>query len=130
MNTRWRNHTDHRSETKTVRQALQALGINAKITHGKGTAWGWLEINIGKLDEWPHNHAPQSYCPDNCPHWLIASSLRHIVLDTVKRTTGRHGDYNGEINILTQDHWNRKEKRTEPIPQDKERIEKLIAERA
>lgn len=38
---------NHREETKAVKKAIADAGIDAKVTHGKGTAWGWLHINIG-----------------------------------------------------------------------------------
>ncbi|HUW68552.1 MAG TPA: hypothetical protein VMW20_11025, partial [Candidatus Nanoarchaeia archaeon] len=43
----WRNFPDHKSETKAVKEALKKAGIEAEVKHGRGNAWGWLEINIG-----------------------------------------------------------------------------------
>jgi hypothetical protein len=43
----WRKFPDHKSEIKAVKEALRKAGIEAEVGHGRGTAWGWLEINIG-----------------------------------------------------------------------------------
>jgi hypothetical protein len=42
----WRKFPEHKSETKAVKEALKKAGIEAEVKHGRGTAWGWLEINI------------------------------------------------------------------------------------
>jgi len=44
MRTTWRNHESHRAESNAVRRALRKAGIKAKVGHGTGTAWAWLEI--------------------------------------------------------------------------------------
>ena len=38
---------DHKSETQAMKEALKKAWIEAEVKHGRGTAWGWLEINIG-----------------------------------------------------------------------------------
>lgn len=43
---------DYKSETKAVKEALKKAGIEAKVKHGRGTAWGWLEINMGDPGLW------------------------------------------------------------------------------
>jgi hypothetical protein len=78
----WRRHKSHREETKAVKQALAQAGIRVKqVSHGRGTAWSWLEINLGA----------------KAPRELQEKALR-IAQDV----TGRHGEYHGEILILTQ----------------------------
>jgi len=79
----WRKHSTHSQETRAVKRALATVGIPAKVSHGKGTAWAWLEINLG----------------------LGARENRELqagVLAIAKDITGRTGDYNGEILILAQ----------------------------
>ncbi|MFA5176633.1 MAG: hypothetical protein WC440_00610 [Candidatus Omnitrophota bacterium] len=92
----WRNFDTHREETKAVKAALNAAGINCVVKHRTGTAWGWLEINIGKDAD---------------------AELRKKTLDIALEATGRHGDYNGEILILTQDHWDQERGQSIPIIQ-------------
>jgi hypothetical protein len=62
-------------ETKIVKNALKAAGIDASVKHGTGTAWGWLEIELNSGSYWRHNEA----------------------LRIAMRATGRHGDYDGRI---------------------------------
>jgi len=66
-----------REETKAVKDALKAAGINARVTHGTGTAWGWLEIHI----ERGMGHAYAG------------------IIKTAQTVTGRHGEHDGNINI-------------------------------
>lgn len=78
----WRNHKTHREETKTVKDALIEAGFtNVRVKHGTGTAWGWLDIHCdAKLG--------QSWQDKRVEAIRIAESV-----------TGRHGDYDGEINV-------------------------------
>jgi len=78
----WRNQKTHRDETKAVKDALLKAGFtNVRVGHGRGTAWGWLEISC---DAKPG----QSY-----------QDKRTEVIRLAKAVTGRHGDYDGEILI-------------------------------
>jgi hypothetical protein len=78
----WRNHKTHREETKAVKDALIQAGFtNVKVGHGTGTAWGWLIIHCD-------NKPGQSY-----------EAKRLEVLGIAKAVTGRHGDYDGDINV-------------------------------
>ena len=79
----WRKHKTHAEETKAVQQALGKAGIPAKVGHGRGTGWGWLEINLG-------------------PQARGKRDLQDKALHIAKDTTGRSGEYDGEILILTQ----------------------------
>ncbi len=82
MSMTWRKHKTHREETKAVKDALLKAGFtNVKVGHGTGTAWGWLKIYC---DAKPG----QSY-----------QDKRLEVLRIAKAVTGRHGDYDGEINV-------------------------------
>jgi hypothetical protein len=77
---------NHREESKTVKDALSAAGIKARVGHGKGTAWNWLHIKID--------------LPENCSEnywrelWPIAEKIAQAV-------TGRRGEYGGEINLYS-----------------------------
>jgi hypothetical protein len=78
----WRNHKSHRDETKAVKEALLKAGYNhVRVNHGTGTTWGWLIIHCD-------DKSGQSY-----------QDKRIEVLRTAKEVTGRHGDYDGEINV-------------------------------
>lgn len=87
----WRNQDSHKEETKAVKKALADAGIKAKVTHGRGTAWGWLHINIGSPKE-----------RNGEPFDEEEQALHRKVLKIAQETTGRHGEYDGEIVILAQ----------------------------
>lgn len=96
----WRNHKTHREETKAVKQALARRGIKAKVGHGKGTGWAWLEINLGD----PKHR--NGLIIDQFGLGRYTKKERHFqdkVLLIAQEITGRHGDYSGEILILSQD---------------------------
>lgn len=127
----WRKHETHKEETKAVKQALTKAGIKATVGHGRGTAWGWLEINIGK-DTGKHKYLvdgqtkeltrEEAYtlmtdlgvhkgdeettllrtCLANCPRCKTRDTLRQQTEQIVASVTGRHGDYGGEVLILAQ----------------------------
>ena len=89
----WRKQKTHREEVTAVKRALREAGIPfVSVRHGTGTAWAWLEINIG---------------PDpNLKNWQFSEEWRKRIDQTLRiaqEVTGRHGDYDGEINILTQE---------------------------
>ena len=78
----WRNHINHREETKAVKDALARAGFtNVRVGHGTGTAWAWLKI---RCDAKPG----QSY-----------QEKRVEAIRIAKDVTGRHGEYDGEINV-------------------------------
>jgi hypothetical protein len=68
---------NRREESLTVRNALSADGIKSKVNHGTGTAWGWLEIHVER--GMGHSHEG--------------------IIKRVQEVTGRHGEYDGNINI-------------------------------
>ena len=96
----WRKHDSHKEETAAVKKALADAGIKAKVSHGRGTAWGWLHINLGdpkkrnglKIAESGHGH---EYTEEEL-------ELHRKVLKIARETTGRHGEYDGEIMITAQ----------------------------
>ena len=106
--TGWRKHDSHRAEVTAVKRALLLAGINARVGHGRGTAWGWLEINIGAGQQWGEhvNIDPERPgCAASCNRCRQLQAMRILALKIAQAVTGRHGDYSGEINIFTQDHW-------------------------
>jgi len=105
-------------ETKAVKAALARAGINARVGHGKGTAWGWLHINIGAGQDFgEHDKCDQQQaCRIDCPRCVGIRSMRSRTLRIAREVTGRSGDYDGRINVLTQDHWT-DATGSQPIPQ-------------
>ena len=74
---------NRREETKTVKKALQANGYdNVRVGHGSGTARFWLYITIPQ-DAW---------------------TQRQDVIGIAQHVTGRHGEYDGNINIYTDNN--------------------------
>ena len=86
----WRNHSTHREETRAVKAALAEAGIDAKVRHGTGTAWAWLEINIGKDPNINGNLTEEWWDRQLVALWIAQD------------VTGRHGDNHGEIIVLAQ----------------------------
>jgi hypothetical protein len=113
----WRNHETHKEETKAVKAALKEAGIKAKVKHGTGTAWAWLEINTGGFNEQPDNKRYNAMC-------VINNEVRQIV----RAVTGRTGQHDGEILLLNQSTWNHRRRCHEEIVQDPEVLEKLLKE--
>ena len=94
----WRNQTNHREETKAVKKALADAGIDAKVTHGKGTAWGWLHINLGD----PKQRNGFKTAPFEYQYSEEELMLHRNVLKIAREITGRYGEYDGEIVITAQ----------------------------
>lgn len=101
--------TDRRTETKAVKNALATVGIKARVDHGKGTAWGWLHIYVGS-NPYPHlcarngdRHFGDSCCnPEDCLACQWYKTIPKQALTSAIEVTGRSGEYDGRINILTQ----------------------------
>jgi len=74
--TRRTEMTERILETKTVKEALKEAGIDCKVKHGKGTSYAWLYIFIDR----------------NTDH--------DTVLNIAQKATGRHGEYDGGINVF------------------------------
>lgn len=94
----WRKQDSHKEETKAVKNALANAGIKARVTHGRGTAWGWLHINIG--DPKQRNGLKQE--PFGRQYTEEELELHKKVMKIAQDTTGRHGEYDGEIIIIAQ----------------------------
>ena len=78
----WRNFKTNAEETKAVKKALAKIGQSkAKVTHGRGTASGWLKVFIPKQpgDYFAHLAYFQKY---------------------LMEVTGRSGEYDGRIQIV------------------------------
>ena len=103
----WRKHKTHREETQAIKKALEKAGIKAKVGHDTGTAWGWLVINLGPnpsgLEHRKMEGTPTPWlCGCDCPACKRNDELRQETLRVAQEATGRRGDYDGEISILTQ----------------------------
>lgn len=94
----WRNHDSHKEETKAVKKALADAGIKASVTHGTGTAWGWLHVNIGD----PKNRNGLIKEDSGFRYTEEEGALHKKVLKIVQGVTGRHGEYDGEIIVQAQ----------------------------
>lgn len=98
----WRNQANHKEETKAVKKALADAGIGAKVTHGRGTAWGWLHINIGSPKERNGLKLESSDCQHAYQYTEEELAFHRKVLKIAQEITGRHGEYDGEIIIIAQ----------------------------
>jgi len=104
-----RLHELRRNETRAVKAALKAAGINSRVGHGKGTAWGWLHVEVGNGGSFGDHIEVDHYgCCQNRPNCHRCQSLHRLSAETlaiVKKTTGRDQprEYDGNINIYTQD---------------------------
>ena len=100
---------DRKLETRAVKDALLKVGIKARVGHGHGTAWGWLHVYVGS-NPYPHlckrhgdGHFSDSCCsPEDCLACKWYGTIPTQALKTAMEVTGRHGEYDGRINILTQ----------------------------
>jgi hypothetical protein len=91
---------DRKEETKIVKAALAAAGINARIDHGKGTVWGWLHVNIGAgqqfgehthdRDEWLTGHGlnKEDIAQRYCDCFTTVPLLRDHWRETGRPSTG------------------------------------------
>ena len=69
---------ERREESKAVKAALARAGIKARVGHGRGTAWSWLEITLPATS---------------------GRAQHDKVLYIAQTVTGRHGEYDGRINV-------------------------------
>ncbi len=73
---------DRNQETKIVKEALKSAGYTeVRVGHGTGTARWWLHIKAKAL-------VNQTWQQKN-----------RAVIQIAQQVTGRHGDYDGEINV-------------------------------
>ncbi len=71
-------------ETKVVKDALIKAGYsNVRVNHGTGTARSWLHIHC----------SPKS--------GQSSEDKRRNVIRIAQRVTGRHGEYDGNINVYS-----------------------------
>lgn len=98
---------DRKQETTAVKRALVSKGFennNIRVTHGKGTAWGWLHIDA-KL-----HHKPDCDCVEYSPVGDVprqlgqrCQDLRRECYDRITQiaqdVTGRHGEYDGRVGV-------------------------------
>lgn len=82
-------------ETRAVKTALANAGIPAKVTHGRGTACGWININLGP----PASRNGSEPHPSGCGTQRTPEeeAYQAKALEIVREVTGRTGAYNGEI---------------------------------
>jgi hypothetical protein len=119
---------ERKQETKAVKKALQAYGINARVGHGTGTAWGWLEINVGSGQQFGTEHViDERRTHRNCPLCKASNLISAFAEKIAQEVTGRHGDYGGNISCLTQNGWSNK-KGTILIAHDLDKLVKAIPE--
>jgi len=65
------------AESNKIKQAINIMGIRVKVRHGVGTSHGWLYV----------------YVPKGSDHKALLSVVQHV--------TGRHGEYDGKINLFS-----------------------------
>jgi hypothetical protein len=99
----WRNFSDHKEESRAVKAMLKKEYSNVRVRHGRGTAWGWLEIYL--TIPRPANcrcNDPEAK-PNSWANCHICTSAWRGAYDEVGRKvrelTGRSGEYGGNINI-------------------------------
>ena len=95
-----------REETKAVKEALTAAGIQArKVGHGRGTASTWLEVFVGENPGGlQHEKMPDVpwRCQGGCPACERNREMDQEVHRIVGEVTGRGGEYNGNVLVLHQ----------------------------
>lgn len=78
-----------RQETSAVKKALIEAGFDKKVVsvgHGRGTAAAWLHVEVNKIgDGFGGYNASQA-----------------LAIATAQKVTGRHGEYDGRINITVR----------------------------
>ena len=105
----WRLQATHKEETKAVKSALLAAGLDVRrVGHGHGTAWGWLDIYLARpLEHGCEVHGTygdfrdRQTCATCKVFWEKCTELNRKAVEVAQKVTGRHGDYDGEINV----HW-------------------------
>ena len=124
---------DRKAETKAVREALAKVGIDARVGHGRGTAWGWLEVNVGAGQQFGEHEDPDRTlrCSSDCLRCHGLKALTDTAMRIVLEVTGRGGHgYNGwgDISLSTQDEWNQKKKCRVEITHPRFKVEGITAE--
>jgi len=97
---------------REVREALKPMpGLDRFLgaIEGHGTAWGWLHVYVGE-NPYLHlcvrhggRHFGDSACsPEDCLACKWYETVPRQALQTTIEVTGRKGEYDGRINVLTQ----------------------------
>jgi hypothetical protein len=95
-----RTQVTRAEEGKLVKAALAKLGIAARVTHGRGTGWGWMEIHATDPKPVAHDRATDNdHCSGLCPACTHYRELHSLVEATAQKVTGRHGEWGGRINV-------------------------------
>lgn len=105
----WRNQETHKEETKAVKAALLAAGLDVRrVGHGRGTAWGWLDIFIARpLEHGCEEHGTygslmeRGVCLGCRTFQEKCGEINRQAVAVAQKVTGRHGEYDGRINV----HW-------------------------
>ena len=101
----YQNGMTRQGETAAVKRALIAAGFdknNIRVSHGNGTAWGWLKIfaDIRRANDCtcgqPDQYGRREIC-DACR--LKWREINNRMTEVTKQTTGRHGDHDGRISL-------------------------------
>ena len=108
---------ERKQETKAVKDALKAAGINSRVEHGKGTAWSWLEINVGSADQFGEHTIDEYQSHISCKPCQKIHEIEDRALKITLEVTGRGKHYNHNICMLTQKHWNKSTNQSEEIYQ-------------
>lgn len=100
---------ERKAETAAVKSALSAAGINAHVTHGRGTASHWLEIYIGSPEQFGEHETDDMGSHANCGPCrrmnIIADQAHRIAAEA----SGRAGQYHEDISVSASKYWNGKE---------------------
>ena len=95
---------NRKTESRDVKKALADSGIPAKVSHGRGTAWGWLKINVGQNPNEHHKITASDRwgpCMPDCAACAWYKDRQRAV-PIAQTLTGRRGDYDGRISFLSR----------------------------
>jgi hypothetical protein len=101
--------SDRREEAKAVKDALRAAGFaDPRVKHGRGTAWNWLYVEL-TMPAVAHEHADgwegcgsQGYTRETCAALRAWGETYDRALALAQATTGRAGEYHGEIRVTVE----------------------------
>ena len=102
------NATMKRAENKTVKTLLTGLNVaqeetakytDIRVSHGRGTASGWLdvEVSINTPTDCFCDEGWNGRCSNCADKW--ADNYRTLK-DAIKKQTGRQGQYDGNIQVM------------------------------
>ncbi len=93
----------NRQETKAVKEALRAVGINALVSHPRGGCWDPLEVNIGSGKQWGDARLVNLQ--------VMGCQVRQIAQQVVDREVG--SKY--EARVVHYDPWDEAKQEATPI---------------